>query len=95
MIHLRVSNFRKYHWMTESGSIPETRIQLRQAIKLLAKIEHFEAMYRELISQSMGNAFDLAFPEMKRKTLHRAEICKRWTLKLRKEFNIIICEIQI
>ncbi len=93
--HIEVAGCRRYHWMAGKSATDVARRDMLRAMKLLAAIEIFETKYIILINQSMSNPFDLAFPEMKRKTIHNADIAKRAALRLRQSFNNLINEISL
>ncbi len=92
---VQVNEYRKFHWMSGRGTIRTQRTLMMEALKTLAAVEHFENKYRELINQSMTNPFDLAFPQMKAKTIHRADVAKRAALRMKMCFNNLISEIQL
>jgi hypothetical protein len=90
---IQVEAYRRSSWMLEKQTLEAKQKEAMRILQLLAAIRHFEVKYSIAIRQSQTNVFDLAFPEMKRKSIHRADICKRAALRLRQAYNNLINDI--
>lgn len=90
---IQVEDFRRSSWMLEKETIDEKKAEAMRMIQLLAAIRHFEVKYSIAIRHSLTNVFDMAFPQMKQRSVHQADIYKRAAMRLRQTYNNLINEM--
>lgn len=90
---IQVSEYRKRSGCVGHETVSAEQKILMRMIKLLAAIAEFERRYHNNIINSQTNAFSLAFPEMKRRDIHRADIAKRAALRCKETYNNLVLEL--